>query len=713
MIKTFILLFILSFIAEEINGELKECAISTIKDTIMTASFVDIFGGSGTPVVLTTSDDCVVFASLFQASTLRIVKLSKYAKLIWSYNINLDFECFSGICSEGRVAAIELTTSSPKVLFFLANIKKGSNYNAYSMRCDLDSCGNQNNFKVTVSPLVTSFSLFSLYKGNSYNLYAGGFQVKNGYPNGLLMRYIDGQNTFEETIFEYSNTANTIIYSITSDPSGRMLFAGIKDNNYLFFKTYNEFVFFNPILSAFVMLSKWPSSMDFFVNAAASYVMVPGALYFITNSYNSYSYSFEEASLQQAAVGSLDSQSILVGQYSNDIGRVMKFSVQNKCFMKFENSTPLNKVKTTSITKSSSIMAYFIAGVSTTNSIANFVVARIEETSALYCDKIPSFYNAECLNILTNSCHPACTECLKPNDINACISSSNAEIILYSARSKQSDMVIDQNGANVNLVTNNCHTLCGGMCTEQNNQNKCAYYCSHYTEFVDDTNSGMNMCSCQSGYEIGNIQPGCISTVGCSDLCNYNECLADKSLCFSCNSYINMQTLKVGSLYQCTCDKRSNNKSQKVCLRTFNQCHQFCNGTCVFYNDSTTCGQCNPNLPLIDLTNGNLANCDCKPPYIKYSNKCVLTTNCSKGCANMCTVAQDNTKCLNQCNPNIKLTVSKSNDDDTFTCIPAFFMEVSITPKNEVNNLDHCKGVELIATVAPSVRFILLLICIY
>ena len=706
MQRAFFLVAILAFIGDRayINGAL--CPGTPTKDNLMTASFVDVYGGQETVVGLLTSDGGFVYASLINYFSLRIGKLNQDAKLIYTAVIGIgNFEN-----REGLVVMEVNDNLKSKWLLFLLNINIDKEGKVISVQCDLASCSIRSTERVTLGDSDIDFSLLNLHQSITGNIYATGFQRKNNDKYPLIMKYDPNSdaNKFTEvsTIISKEKGKGITLHGFQTDNSGNLIFAGIANDTLLICLGFIEDQFNTPIIIVSQNMGIAKDSLDLFTNAGALYVIVQGALYSIDNSYEFINILFTDDSLRKAAVGSLDGNSILYGKYSNNNGMVSKMNVNGKCFYEESNNSVLKYIKIASITKSEQSLAYFISGSSTQNLVKNFVVAKIVESTSLSCVSSINYYNTQCMSELTSGCHPACNKCLKINDINACTESNTAAIILFSARSNNKQKVINPDQSESNIMNNGCNVLCGGMCTKPDNINYCAYYCSQINEFVDDSLSGMNKCGCQTGYIFGKYQAGCVSTQGCSDLCDNNECPADRNLCFACQNYLNMGAQELNGAWRCTCDKRIYNKGV-ACLKTSNQCHKFCDGTCVEDNDRTTCGKCNPNLPLISGQNGNLSYCNCKPPYFSYENVCALRSNCAKGCADLCIVAQDNTKCLRQCDPNIQLAVSKSNGDGTLTCIP-ILMEVVIETKNEINNLDRCKGIELVATVTPSVRYIYL-----
>ena len=387
-------------------------------------------------------------------------------------------------------------------------------------------------------------------------------------------------------------------------------------------------------------------------------------------------------------------------------GALIKFNEANSCFFDFSSESTIYNFHFEKNIQSFSKTFYWTAGFYFDTTSQKIGILKIEDTILKTCSSgLVAFKNTDCLTLLTSGCSTGCTsKCYIPNNFNACAASSGKYLIWNSVRPITDGYLYTESGT-APVKTTDCSSLCGGMCQEANNPNKCAYYCSAIIEGIDDSLAGTGVCKCIAGYSIGVSIPICVITSGCSNLCYFQECNA-AGFCTKCKQIPNMKEKKIGNFYQCTCNLVVDMQGKKSCILTSTKCHTFCSGSCINENDASSCYGCNKlNSFLVEQKINDISKCSCSIPRVEANGLCALTTDCSNFCNGVCMIAHDNTKCIGTCAPGFPASKIKNNGDGTITCV-----DIKVSLKFKANDiiLDRCKGAEFVATVSPEVSVYML-----
>ena len=300
-----------------------------------------------------------------------------------------------------------------------------------------------------------------------------------------------------------------------------------------------------------------------------------------------------------------------------------------------------------------------------------------------------------------SSCHGLCgntseAACLKSGDpslcLNKCLNDQERVIstivstiasgnTVYNC-SCLSGMQYDSSvGRCIYVSYTDCHILCGGKCTEKNNNTKCVGCLDlPYLNKQSTGNKGEYSCSCQDGAPMENQL--CVYTSDCHPLCG-GKCTSklDHSKCTSCN-----QNLTIGSvntiyispgIYKCECSSGYAFDGSS-CKPILTNCHTLCKTGCTAANDQTKCLDCSsgygvekiiPNNSFQSIVYPNsMIECRCNntTSMIAENSQCVYISDCFPTCSK-CYRKNDFYSCIT-CAKNVSNSSILSTANNTMNC---------------------------------------------
>ena len=310
------------------------------------------------------------------------------------------------------------------------------------------------------------------------------------------------------------------------------------------------------------------------------------------------------------------------------------------------------------------------------------VLSTYGDYSCSDCQNGFALTSTQCKEIIKNeTCHDYCNKnvgCTEKGSSTACLECKK----IYGMKSMEGFDPLKcycETGTYTDgycLITKNCHPLCGGKCTKEND----AAYCAQKGEGTNcigpDTYGNYNCTNCLSNYVLTTTQCKIILKSSNCDLgCSVEDgCTMENSptSCVKCKSITNMKTEDNYDPKKCYCDGVTSywNSNGGYCIINTG-CHPLCGDKCTKQNNENYCAQ---NLTgTICQQNSNTGDFACSKCVEGYS----LTRNqCKK-------IIKDPSKCSQLCSESDGCTLENSD----ISCVKC----KTITGLTEDNKYDPVK----------------------
>jgi len=268
--------------------------------------------------------------------------------------------------------------------------------------------------------------------------------------------------------------------------------------------------------------------------------------------------------------------------------------------------------------------------------------------------------------IFDTGCHSLCNGfCTEQNDNTKCLDCAGYPHIGKTAvgstyECKCIDSTIYYGGYCV--YNTGCYALCNGYCSTQNDFNSCLG-CSSWPNIDQSGTAPIIRCTCAgTSFLQGKL---CVFNSACHNLCD-GICTTqnDNNKCIDCSQNPNIVKIGTGPIFKCSCSGGTA-YNNGLCVYNFG-CHQLCDTYCTELGDNTKCIDCIniPNLNIIP--NGIIKTCSCKLPAILHNGKCVFNTGCHELCNGYCSEQADNSKCEDCANAKF---ITKTANGLFFKCL--------------------------------------------
>ena len=226
-----------------------------------------------------------------------------------------------------------------------------------------------------------------------------------------------------------------------------------------------------------------------------------------------------------------------------------------------------------------------------------------------------------------------------------------------------------------------CHILCGGKCTEKNNQTKCVGCLDvPFLNKLPTENKGEYNCSCQIGAPMENQL--CVYTAGCHPLCG-GKCISKNNYmaCTSCNMNLTFGTITssivIPSVYKCECSSGYAFDGTS-CKPILTNCHTLCKSGCIEENNEFKCLDCSSGYGVEKIISNNslqlisypskIVECRCNntTTMIAENGKCLYIKECYPTCSK-CYKMNDFYSCA-KCSSNVTYISILNSDNGTMNC---------------------------------------------
>ena len=307
------------------------------------------------------------------------------------------------------------------------------------------------------------------------------------------------------------------------------------------------------------------------------------------------------------------------------------------------------------------------------------------------CPGGSSYDSGQNLCIFATGCDSGCKDiCIRQNDNTACVGDCADNSVLtktslgsniyscvcpagttYNAGTHTCNNIIsgpcsnnDQKyitGINTCLYYKNCHPLCGELCITPNDWHNCYLKCSSFAvKSSENFLSGLSLfaitCTCPENAEFSSIIGRCMinSSEKCHQFCASHSCASSENpeecIGFCSNDSVTNINSLYPSLTNCTCPRDMQFESQKKKNCYFNKnCHSLCGSLCSVQNDNTKCLESCVEGAVIS-GKSNIVSCSCPSDAVYINGKCLYEKRwCHALCGEYCLEKNISTKCYQNC----------------------------------------------------------------